>query len=113
MRIATKFALPQAVADDDDVAAVGGVFLGREGAAEDDGRAEEAKYRSVDVDAVDLLRVIAGDIEAGAAEVVGGDVLKTLVCCCQAWNSVTEATGAVALGRGVHEPDDAVWRRGR
>ena len=38
-----KLALPQAVAEDDDFAAVGRVFLRGEGAAEHDGRAEEAE----------------------------------------------------------------------
>ena len=74
--IAAELALPEAVADHDDVAAVRGVFLRREGAAEHDGRAEEAEVGFGDVDTVDLLGNGAGEIEAGTTEVVGGDVLK-------------------------------------
>ena len=40
----------------DDVAAVGGVFLRSEGAAEDDGRTEEAEISFGDVNAVHLFR---------------------------------------------------------
>ena len=53
--VAAEFALPEAVADDDDFAAVRGVFLRREGAAEHDGRAEEAEIGFGDVDAVNLF----------------------------------------------------------
>jgi hypothetical protein len=58
------------------VAAVGSIFLGGEGAAEDDGRAEEAKVRFRNVDAVDLLRNDAGEVEARTTEIVGSDILK-------------------------------------
>ena len=74
--VAAELALPEAVADDHDVAAVGRIFLGGEGAAEDDGRAEEAEVGFGDVDAVDLLGNGAGEVEAGTAEIVGGDILK-------------------------------------
>ncbi len=49
---------------------------GGEGAAEHDGRAEEPEVGFGDVDAVDLLGNGAGEVEAGTAEVVRGDILK-------------------------------------
>ena len=55
---------------------LGRIFLRGEGAAEDDGRAEEAEVGFGNVDAVDLLGNGAGEVEAGTTEVVGGDVLK-------------------------------------
>ena len=55
--IASEFALPEAVADDHDFAAVGRIFLRGEGAAQHDGRAEEAEIGFADVDAVDLLGI--------------------------------------------------------
>ncbi len=63
------------------MAAVGRVFLRREGAAQHDGRAEEAEVGFGDVDAVDLLGTSAGEIEAGTPEVVGGNVLKDAGLC--------------------------------
>ena len=97
--IAAEFALPEAVADDDDVAAVGGVFLRREGAAEHDGRAEEAEVGFGDVDAVDLLGDGAGEVEAGTAEVVRGDVLKDAGLRSPGIEVGRGGRGAVAVGR--------------
>ena len=74
--IAAEFALPQAVAQHHDFAAVGRVFLRGEGAAQHDRRAEEAEVALGDVDAVDLLGTVAGEVEAGAGEVVGGYFLE-------------------------------------
>jgi hypothetical protein len=76
MLVATKLALPEAVADDHLVAAVGSVFLGCEGAAEQDGRAEEAEVGFRNVGPVDLLGDGAGEVEAGTPGIVGSDILK-------------------------------------
>ena len=58
------------------MAAVGKVFLLGEGAAELNGSTEEFEVVVGDVDAVDLFGDGAGEVEAGSAEVVGGDILK-------------------------------------
>ena len=63
--IAAELALPEAVAEHDDFAAVGRVLLRGEGAAQHDRRAEEAEVALGDVDAVDLLGAVAGEVEAG------------------------------------------------
>ena len=74
--IAAELALPQAVAQHHHVAAVGRVFLRREGAAQHHRRAEDAEVGFADVNAVDQLRPVAGDVESRAGEVVGGHVLE-------------------------------------
>ena len=101
--VAAELALPEAVADDHDVAAVGGIFLGGEGAAEDDGRAEEPEVRFGNVDAVDLLGNGAGEVEAGTTEIVGSDILKDAGLGFPVVEVHRRAHGAVALGKGVHE----------
>ena len=106
--IASEFALPEAVADDDDFAAVGRVFLRGEGAAQHDGRAKEAEVGFADVDAVDLLGMVAGEVEAGAAEVVGGDVLKDAGLLPPVVELGGRSGGSFALGRCEQELDDAV-----
>ena len=74
--IAGEGALPEAVAEDGYFAAVGRVLLRGEGAAQDDWGAEEAEVGLGDVDAVELLGAVAGEVEAGAGYVVGGYFLK-------------------------------------
>ena len=106
--VAAELALPESVADDHDVAAVGGVFLRCEGAAEHDGRAEEAEVGFGDVDAVDLLGNGAGEVEAGTAEVVGGDILKDAGLGSPGVEVDRRGRGAVAFRKGVHELDHAV-----
>ena len=106
--VAAELALPEAVADDHDVAAVGSLFLGGEGAAEDDGRAEEAEVGFGNVDAVDLLGNDAGEVEARATEIVGGDVLKDAGLGFPDVVVNRRAAGAVALRKGVHELHDAL-----
>ena len=106
--VAAELALPEAVADDDEVAAVGGILLRREGAAEDDGRAEEAEVGFRDVDAVDLLRDGAGEVEAGTAEVVGGDVLEDFGLFAPEIELGRGSAGPGAVGREVHHLDDTV-----
>ena len=75
-RIAAEPALPQAVAQHHDLAAVGRVLLRGEGAAQDHRSAEEAEVALGDVDAVELLRMVAGEVVAGAGHVVGGHFLE-------------------------------------
>ncbi len=48
----------------------------REGAAQHHRRAEEAEVTFADVDAVELLRPVAGEVIAGAGHVVRGHLLK-------------------------------------
>jgi len=55
---------------------VGGVFLRREGSSQHHRCAEEAEVTLRNVDAMDLLRLVAGDVEAGAGEVVSGNFLE-------------------------------------
>ena len=106
--IAAELALPEPVADDDHVAGGGGVFLGREGAAEDDGRAEEAEIRFGDVNAVDLFRDLAGEIKVGTTEVVGGDVLENAGLSAPVVEFGGGRAGPVAVGSDVHHLHDAV-----
>ena len=90
------------------MAAVGGIFLGREGAAQHDGRAEEAEVGFRDVDAVNLLGDGAGEVEAGTAEVVGGDILNDAGLGSPGIEVDRGGAIAVAIGKGVHELDHAV-----
>jgi hypothetical protein len=76
--IAAEFTLPQAVAEHHHLAAVGRILLRREGTAEHDRSAEEAEVSFRHVDAVDLLRPVAGDVEAGTGEVVRGNLLEDI-----------------------------------
>ena len=57
------------------MAAVGAVLLLREGAAKDDRCAKEREVALRDVDSLNQFRVVAGEVVAGAAEIVGGDIL--------------------------------------
>ena len=75
-RIAAEAAPPEAVAQHHHVAAVGRVLERREGAAEHGLGAEEPEVAFGNVDAVELLGAVAGEVEAGAGEVVGGNVLE-------------------------------------
>ena len=54
--VAAEFSLPEPVAENHQPAAVGQVFLGGEGAAQQDGRAEEAGIAFRDVNAVEAVR---------------------------------------------------------
>ena len=78
--ITGKPVLPQAVAEHHHLAAVGRIFLRGEGSPQDDRSPEETEIALGNVNAIDLLGVIAGEIEAGADKVVGRNFLKTLVC---------------------------------
>ncbi len=109
--IAAELALPESVTDDNDVAAVRGVFLRCEGAAEHDGCAKEAEVGFGGVDTVDLLGYEAGEIEAGTAEVVRGDVLKDAGLGSPGIEVDRGGHTAVAVRKGVHELDHAVGFR--
>src|SRR5271156_2496211 len=75
--ISTKAALPEAVAQHGNVAAVRAVFCGGEGAAGNNGSAEHREIIRGDVHALHLLRMVAaGDIEPGPAEIIGRNLLK-------------------------------------
>ena len=110
-RIAAEFALPESVADDDDVAAVGRVFLRREGAAENHGRAEEAEVRFGNVNAMHLLGHFAGEIEARTAEVVGGDILQHAGLLAPVVELGGRSNAKVAIRRCVHHLHHAVGIR--
>ena len=61
------------------------------------------------MDAVDLFRMVAGEIEAGAAEVVGGDVLKDAGGLLPPVIELGgRSGGAFAVRRCEQELDDAV-----
>ena len=64
--VAAEFALPKAVAQDHNPAAVGRVLLRCESPSQYDGRAIHAEVALRNVDPVDLLRMATGEVEAGA-----------------------------------------------
>src|SRR5579859_5612674 len=74
--IAAEFPLPQAIAEDDNVTAVGRVLLRREGTAQHDRRSEEAEVCLTRVNPMHLLGNSAGEIEPWSAEVVRSNVLE-------------------------------------
>ena len=88
LRIATELALPQPIAQHDDLAAVGRVFLRREGAAHHHRRAEEPEIRLGYVDSVHLLGNRPGKVEARPAKVVRRNVLNdaaSVAASCEIW----------------------------
>ena len=93
------------------MAAVRGVFLRREGAAEHDGCAKEAEVGFGGVNTVDLLGYEPGEIEAGTTEVVRGDVLKDAGLRAPGIEVDRGGHRAVAVRKSVHELDDAVGLR--
>ena len=76
LRIAAELPLPEAVAEDDNPAAVRKILFRREGAAKLHRSAEECEIVMSNVDAMNLFRHSTGEVEAWAPEVIGGDVLK-------------------------------------
>ena len=74
--VAAEPALPQAVAQDHHLAAVGRVLLRREGPSQRHGRTIHAEVALRNVNPVDLLRTAAGKVKAGARVVVGHDLFK-------------------------------------
>ena len=76
MRIAAKLAHPESVTQDDDIAAVGHVFLRRKRPAQPHARAEEPEVCLGHVRAFDLLRNTAGQVQPFTAEVVRSHVLE-------------------------------------
>ena len=109
LRVARKAALPQYVAEDGYVGDVGPIFAGSEGAADRDGRAEQAEIIGRDANSVDLFRICAaGEVEAGPAILVGGDIPEGGGLAAQ--HVELGGRGAVvgAGGRGLEEENDAV-----
>ena len=101
--------LPEVVAEDGDVAAVGAVFGLGEGAAGGEGRAEHGEVVGGDVGAFDLLGVVAaGDVDAGAAEVVGCDLLEDAGLLMPDVEFGDVGAGEVALGRVVAQGDEGL-----
>ena len=76
IRIAAEPALPQRVAQHHNFAAVLGVFLRSEGAAQHHGCAKDAEIALGDVNAVDQLGALAGDVEPRPCKVVGRNVFE-------------------------------------
>jgi hypothetical protein len=76
-RVRAEAVFPQAVAENCETAAVRAVFRSGEGAAGNHRGAEHGEVVCGNMNGLHLLRMIAaGDVHAGAAEVVGGDLLE-------------------------------------
>ena len=76
-RIGAVTALPEPVAQHDDVAAIGAVFLGRKGATCYHRCAEHREIVCGDMNAQHLLRMVAaGYVESGSAKIVSGYLLE-------------------------------------
>jgi hypothetical protein len=60
------------------------------------------------VDAVDLFGDGAGEVEAGSAEVVGGDVLEDAGLCTPVVEFGGGSAGPLPVGLGIEELNDAV-----
>ena len=97
--IAAEFALPESVTQHHGFAPVGGVFLRGEGAAQNDRCAEEAEVTLSDMDSVDLLRPVAGEVEAGTRKVVGGDLFEDARLLLPDMKLRNGANGIAAIGR--------------
>src|SRR5262249_41162357 len=107
--IGAEPAVPEAIRNDHDISAARAVFFGCKGAALRDWRAEEAEEFIGDVDAFDLLRTIpAADIHAGAAAVVGGDVVEHLRLLAPHVLLRNRSSGEISLRARIEELDDAV-----
>src|SRR5579864_3717116 len=75
--ITAEAALPQSVAEDNHMAAMRAILGGGEGAAREDGCAQQAKIIAGHMDALHLLRLpAAGEVESGTSLVVSGDILE-------------------------------------
>ena len=109
VRVGAKAAEPEGTTDDRDASAVGAVLVGGEAAAEFQACAEEAEVSGRHVDRLDLLGPIAaGEIDAGPAEIVRGDVFEYLRLLRQ---EVDGGYGVVGVGAGLSgepELDNAV-----
>ena len=70
--------------------------------------AEETEVRFRDVDAVNLLRPVARQVESGTAPVVSGNILKDAGLLFQRHKVGDGDAGAVALGRGDQELNDTI-----
>jgi hypothetical protein len=91
------------------VGAVGAVFIGGEGAAERERRAEQAEVIGRDANTVDLFGVCAaGQVEAGAAVFVGGDVLEGGGLAAKHVELRCRSAITGAGGCGLEEQDDAI-----
>ena len=111
-RIAAEAALPEAIAQHHYLAAVGRVLQRRKGAAQHGLGAEETEVALGNVNAVELFGPVAGEVEAGAGEVVGGNVLEyaglPLVEMKHRNRGKVVGKKAAAIGRIVKELDHAV-----
>ena len=72
--VAAEAPFPEALAQDDDAAAIRQVFVRGEGAAGDDGCAEQAEELGADMGGRDLLGVALGEVDD--AEAIRRDVLE-------------------------------------
>ena len=104
LRVACKTVLPQSVAENDDVGAVGSIFIGGESAAMRERSAQQAEVVSRDANAMDLFGVCAaGQIEAGAAVFISGDVLECGRLAAQHVELGGRSAIVGACGRGLEE----------
>ena len=106
--IAAKFALPQTITQHHDLAPVGGVFLRGKGAAQYRGRAEQTEVSLRDMDTVYLFRTVAREVEARAAEVVGGDILEDVGLLLPDTKLGDGGAWTLALRRGEQELNNAI-----
>lgn len=113
LRIAAKFALPQPIAQYDNLAAVGSVFPRREGAAQHHRRAEEAKVGLGHVQPMHLFRHCSSKVESWPAKVIRSHILNDAGLLLPVVKFCDRGVGIAALRIGVHELHDPVRVRVR
>ena len=79
-----------------------------EGAAQNDRCAEEAEVTLGDMNAVNLLRAVSGEVEAGTCKVVGGHFFEDARLLLPDMKLGNRANGIAAIGRGEQKFDDAI-----
>ena len=74
--ISPEPSLPEAVAQHYNLSTVGRILLRRECAPQHHGRAKDAEVALCDMNAMDQLRPIAGDVETGPGKVICGNIFE-------------------------------------
>jgi hypothetical protein len=108
IRAPGKSTLPEPVAQHHDVPPIGQVLLGREGAAHHHRGPEYAEPALADVNPVNKLRPVAGDVETRAGEVIGGDVFEHAGLLAPDHEFRNGGDATVAVRRREFALDDAV-----
>ncbi len=102
--ISPEAAFPQAIAENDHLAAMRAVLGRGKGTAGHDRRSQHAEIVSADVDALHLLGIgAAGEVEPGAALVVGRDKLKNAGLLFPDVEFGDVGAGERSLRAGVHQ----------